>query len=74
MLDPAQRRQDAGSALGIGDLQHDRCDQLSTLRNQRVIGRELVGDLARTWLASVLLFQSAGCFADLVEGAYAIER
>ena len=47
VLDAAQHGQHAGAADRIVDLEHHRGDQLAALRDQRIVGRELVGDLRR---------------------------
>src|SRR5579864_3302029 len=45
VLDPAELGQDAGAADRIVDLEQDRRHQLVALRDERVVGGELVGDL-----------------------------
>src|ERR1051326_5684224 len=45
MFDPAEPRQGRRAAARIVDLEHDGRDKLATLRNERVIGCRLIGDL-----------------------------
>ena len=45
VLDPAQARQHRGPARRVVDLEHDRGDQLLSLRDQRIVGGQLVLDL-----------------------------
>ena len=47
VLDAAQAGQRGLAADRILDLEHHRGDQLGALRDQRIVGRQLVGDLRR---------------------------
>ena len=50
---PPSRAEHVGAPRRIVDLEHDRGDQLGALRDQRVVGRQLVGDLRLAALLDV---------------------
>src|SRR5260370_27994797 len=53
VLDPAETRQGGFAALRVVDLEHHRGDQFAALRDQRIVGRQLIGDLRFSALLDV---------------------
>ena len=85
VFDAAQHAERARPAHRIVDLEHHRCDQLGALRDQRIVGRQFVGQLRVAALLDeqhllhlvqhrLVAFEVEGCEGTHFETAVLLER